>query len=44
MSKELLKIKVKTLKEKGLIENKDFRIVYFNDKAELKITNFSKLV
>jgi len=28
--------KVKLLKTQGLIENIDFRIIYFSDKAELK--------
>ena len=44
MSLNVVKMKAKTLKEKGLVENKDFRIVYFADEAELKIINFSKLV
>jgi hypothetical protein len=38
MSKEQYK-KVKELKQKGLRENKDFRIVYFGIDAEIKMLN-----
>jgi len=31
-----IKEKIKKLKQKGLKENKDFRVVYFKDEAELK--------
>ena len=44
MTLHILKMKVASLKEKGLIENKDFRIVYFNDEAEIQIMNFNKLI
>lgn len=44
MSIKTVQMKVKTLKEKGLIENKDFRVLYFGDEAEIQITNFIKLV
>ena len=44
MSLHVVKSKVASLKEKGLVENKDFRVVYFEDEAEIKITNFIKLV
>ena len=36
MTKEQIKI-VKELKASGLVENKDFRIVYFGIDAEIKI-------
>jgi len=44
MTKELLQIKIESLEDKGLVQNKDFRLVYFNDKVEIQISNFSKLV
>ena len=32
-----IETKIQKLKSKGLIENIDFRIVYFSDKTEIKI-------
>ena len=32
-----IRIMIKKLKAKGLRENQDFRVVYFNEKAELKV-------
>lgn len=37
MSLHVVKSKVASLKEKGLVENKDFRVVYFEDEAEIKV-------
>jgi len=44
MSLHVVNLKAASLKEKGLIENVDFRIVYFEDEAEIKVMNFTKLV
>ena len=39
-TRENLKRKIKKLNEKGKIENIDFRIVYFNDSAEIRFIRF----
>ena len=44
MNIHIVNKKVASLKEKGLKENKDFRVIYYKDEAEIKILNFSKLV
>jgi len=34
-----IELQVRVLKNRGLVENTDFRVVYFSNTAELKVMN-----